>query len=203
MSEKKLEEIYQLYLSSIEIYNYAQNGAKSKYENADKFKIATGNKKNRVKAIEKHFDKLKTDIKEFYILNIITTFEKIIFKKIQQAHGDIENIIVKGYEKRIKNKEKVCFRYSAKSFIKSDTDIFSLGGAIKLLEKQIINKELFNDLKAIREHRDYLSHGKRRNVGEQSKFTIEEIKNKLSILFSQVFGLYVCLLSAMKKEFLW
>ena len=55
MSEKKLEEIYQLYLSSIEIYNYAQNGAKSKYENADKFKIATGNKKNRVKAIEKHF----------------------------------------------------------------------------------------------------------------------------------------------------
>jgi len=46
-----------------------------------------------VKAIEKHFDKLKTDIKEFYILNIITTFEKIIFKKIQQAHGDIENNI--------------------------------------------------------------------------------------------------------------
>lgn len=27
MSEKKLEEIYQLYLSSIEVYNYAQDRA--------------------------------------------------------------------------------------------------------------------------------------------------------------------------------
>jgi len=61
-----------------------------------------------------------------------------------------------------------------------------LGGAAKLLEKQIINKELFNDLKAIREHRDYLSHGKRRNVGEQSKFTIEEIKNKLIEIINSV-----------------
>ncbi len=117
-------------------------------------------------------------------MNIVTTFEKIIFKKIQQARGDIENAINKGYEQRIKNKEKVYFRHSAKSFIKSDTDIFSLGAA-KLLEKQIINKELFNDLKAIREHRDYLSHGKR-NVGKQSRFTIEEIKDKLIEIINSV-----------------
>lgn len=48
--------------------------------------------------------------------------------------------------KRIKDNEKVYFRHSSKSFLKSDTDIFSLGRAIKLLEKQITNKQLFYDL---------------------------------------------------------
>ncbi len=186
MSEKELEEIYQLYLSSIEIYDYAQDRAKSDDKIADKFKIASKNQKNQKKLIQKHFDKLKTDIKEFYILNIITTFEKIIFKKIQHARGDIKKIIDKGYERRIKNNEKVYFHHSAKFFIKSDTDIFSLGGAIKLLENQIKSKQqLFNDLKKIREHRDYLSHGKR-SIGEQSKFSIEEIKDKLIEIINSI-----------------
>jgi hypothetical protein len=186
MSEKKLEEIYQLYLSSIEVYNYAQDRAKSKYEIAHKFKISSKNQKNQLKAIQEHFDKLKTDIKEFYILSIITTFEKIIFNKIQQTRGELEKIINKGYGQRIKNNQKVYFRHSTKSFIKSDTDIFSLGRAIKLLEKQIKDKQLFNDLAKIKEHKDYLSHGKRRNVGKLSKFTIEEIKDKLIEIINSI-----------------
>jgi len=83
MSQKKLEEIYQLYLSSIEIYNYAQERAKAKYEIADKFKIQSKSKhkQNYIKAIERHFDQLKADIKDLYMLDIIATFENILFKK--------------------------------------------------------------------------------------------------------------------------
>ncbi len=188
MSEKKLEEIYQLYLSSIEIYNYAQDRAKAKYEIADKFKIQSKSKgkQNYPKAIEQHFDQLKADIKDLYVLDIIATFENILFKKIQQTLGVIEKIIDKGYERKIKDDEKIYFRYSSKTFLKSETDIFSLGGAMKLLEKQIKNKKLFNDLKNIREHRDYLSHGKRIDVGKQTQFSIEEIKDKLMVIIKSI-----------------
>jgi len=109
MSGKELEEIYQLYLSSIEIYNYAQDRAKSDDKISDKFKIASKNKKNQKKVVQKHFDKLKTDIKEFYILNIITTFEKIIFIKIQQARGDIKKLLTKDANEELKIMKKSGF----------------------------------------------------------------------------------------------
>jgi hypothetical protein len=57
---------------------------------------------------------------------------------------------------------------------------------MKLLEKQIKNKKLFNDLKNIREHRDYLSHGKRIDVGKQTRFGIEEIKDKLMEIIKSI-----------------
>lgn len=187
MSEKILEDVYQLYLSSIEIYNYAQDQAKKDYSVAHKFNIQPkSNKKKYLNAIQQHFDRLKTDLEEFYILNIITTFEGIVFRRIQQTRGDIEKIIDKRYGQRIKDKEKIYFHRSAKSFLKSDKDIFSLGRAIKLLEKQIKDIKLFDDLEKIRDHRDYLSHGKRINVGKESQFSIEEIKDKLIAIVDSI-----------------
>lgn len=177
MPANELEEIYQRYQSSIEIYNHAQQRVESDIRFAGNYNIILKNKGKQKQRIKDHFDKLKTESKEFYILNMITTFENIMFRKIQQARGEIEKIIKKGY----KNNNTLSFSHSALSFIKTDKDIYSLYGVKVILEKQLkrIDPPLFNDLTEIINHRDFLSHGKRFTDKAESIFTITEIKDKL------------------------
>lgn len=108
---------------------------------------------------------------------MITTFENIMFKRIQEARGEIEKIIKKGYKKN----STLSFSHSAISFLKTDKDIYSLYGIKVILEKQLtkFNSSLLSDLNKIISHRDFLSHGKRFTDKTESTFTITEIKDKL------------------------
>ncbi|MCP4113369.1 MAG: hypothetical protein GY749_48865, partial [Desulfobacteraceae bacterium] len=170
-------ELYQRYQSSIEIYNHAQERVESEIRLAKRYKIILKKKNMQKQIIKDHFDNLKTESKEFYILNMITTFENIMFKRIQQARGEIKKIIKKGY----KDNNALSFSFSAMSFIKTDKDIYSLNGVKAILEKQLqsTNPSLINDLHEIIGHRDFLSHGKRFTDTTESTFTITEIKDKL------------------------
>jgi hypothetical protein len=111
-------------------------------------------------------------------LNIITTFEKIIFSRIDNAYGEIKKIVSEEYRRRYLKKQFAPLHHSVNSFIKNKNDFYSLSGAKKVL-KNPISEELFQDLTEIIEYRNYLSHGKRQDVGTASTFKIGEIKDIL------------------------
>ncbi|MCP4104248.1 MAG: hypothetical protein GY749_01710 [Desulfobacteraceae bacterium] len=189
MSAKEtLEETYQKYVSWMKIYESAKERTQRDKNFAPKV-IPPGKSKKTPyehQIIADYFDQLYTEITELYILNIITTFERMVFNKIDNAYGVIKDIVTVEYNKRYSKKDKPAPLYhSAVSFIKVKEDIHNLSGARKVLEKQI-TEELSEDLKEIIEYRNWLSHGKRRNVGEASILTIEQIKEILMKIIDEI-----------------
>ncbi|HGY12062.1 MAG TPA: hypothetical protein ENK36_06835 [Desulfobacterales bacterium] len=131
-------------------------------------------KKRREDAVDDYFDSLQKQIKEYCILDMITTFEQVVFAKIDNAYGEIKSTVKKEYKKRGSKDKPAPLYNSAPAFIKTKADIHNLSGAKKLLEKQISQKS-FNDLTEIIEYRNWLSHGKRNTVGKYSKLSLDEI----------------------------
>ncbi len=186
MSAKEtLENVYQQYISSQEIYNSAKIRTKCDNDFAIKIIPAFQNvkKQRQEHVIDSYFEQLDTNIKELYILNIITTFEKIAFDRIDNASGIIGSIITTEYNKR--HLQSIPLRKSAASLIKSKEDIFSLSGVRNVLEKQL-SKDSFRDLKEIVEYRNWLSHGKRHGVGMESILNITEIKDILMDIIDEI-----------------
>ncbi len=188
MSAKEiLEEVYQKYVSSKKIYNSAKE--RTRRDSNFALNIIPPGKSKKTQdehLIDDYFDQLRTEIEELYILNIITTFERMVFNKINNAYGVIKDIVTIEYNKRYSKKNKpVPLYHSAVSFIKDKEDIHNLSGVRKVLEKQI-SEELLEDLKEIIEYRNWLSHGKRRNIGKASTLNIDEIKEILMKIIDEI-----------------
>jgi len=189
MSAKEtLEDVYQQYISSQKIYDFAKNRTKREPNfGIEIIPYPHKAKKTQLKShiVDDYFDKLCTDITELYVLKIITTFEKIVFDKIADAYRIIESVITKEYRKRHSKQEPTTLHKSVTSLIKTKEDIFSLSGAKDILEKQISRDSLEN-LTEIIEYRNWLSHGKRQDVGKDSTLTIEEIKDILIKIVDEI-----------------
>ena len=183
MSAKdKLDKIYKQYESLIIICESAKRNVK--YGNSSQLDIIVFKKEKKIRDknifIDDYFDSLKIKITELYTLDIIATFEQILFDIIDNTSGEIKSIVKNEYNRRYQKKDKPIRLYkSAASFIKNKEDIHNLSGAKKILENVIKDKLLFEDLKKIIEHRNWLSHGKRFDIGKESTFKINEIHNKL------------------------
>ncbi len=189
MSAKEtLETVYQQYASSVKIYDSAKE--RTRRDGNFTIRILPSRKTRKIKdeshIVDDYFDLLYAEVTELYILDIIATFERIVFQKIDNAYGEIKNIVTTEYDKRHSKKHRPAPLYhSAASFIKDKEDVHSLSGARKILENQI-TEESSEDLREIIDYRNWLSHGKRRNVGRASTLKIEEIKEILMRIIDEI-----------------
>lgn len=122
--------------------------------------------RDRKKYIASYFDELQKSVFEYSFLEMVAVFENIVFSKIDNASGEIRQVVKNGYA-------KAPFRENAVSFVKNKEDVYNLSGLKKLVEGKI-SQELSDELSEILEHRNYLAHGKR-GIGKKSTLTIEEV----------------------------
>lgn len=140
------------------------------------FAVSSSRKiKNKNEIADKYFDSLYQAIAEQHILQIIATFEGIVFKRLENAAGNIESIVTKQYRKNGRN---MPFNRCVSSFIKGPKDVSNLGGAKKMMKNQI-PEHLYDELEEIIDYRNWLSHGKRFDVGKESLLSFDEINKTL------------------------
>lgn len=133
--------------------------------------------KNRKKDEEEFFDDIKSKLIEFCFLDIVSTFEKLVFKKLENGLGNARTIVKKKYP------PKDPFGICAASFIKNKDDIRYLGGLHHLLEGKL-QKDLQTKLGEIIERRNQLAHGDR--SGKETQLTLAETVEILEAILDKV-----------------
>ncbi len=174
-AKEKLEEIVQSYDSLKKICNAAKE--RSKRDTSFALQIIQSKKAKKIESkeniIDIYFDSLHQKIDEHYVIELIATFEQIIFSRIDNAYGEINSILSTEYAKRQQKRQAAPLNRCTSSFIKNKEEIRNLGGASKILENQV-SKESLDELDEIIKYRNWLSHGKR-DVGKNSFLKFEEI----------------------------
>ncbi|MDM8548664.1 hypothetical protein QUF72_01250 [Desulfobacterales bacterium HSG2] len=194
MSVKEtLEELFQLYGASKVICD----GAKEKVMRGDMSFARrifpdsskterTLRSRDKRDFIDEYFDILKQKIAEHYTLNIIAIFERMVFERIDNTYGEIKNIVRDEYDKRRSRRDRPAPLYhSATAFVKGKDDIRNLSGARRILENQI-SPESSEELDKIIAHRNWLSHGKREDVGCDSNLNTEEVYEILIKILDEI-----------------
>jgi predicted nucleotidyltransferase len=169
-----LKEVFDKYKCLQKICAYAQeraiNDVSSKF--AQKIELPIMGKKVKSKPkihIQEYFDEeLQQAVSDYAFLDIVATFEKIVFSKIDNATGEIRKVVREYY------KSPAPLSEMSKEFIKDKDDIYNLSGVIYLIEHSRMPSALSTQLTAIREHRNWLAHGKR-SIGQQSSLTLQQV----------------------------
>lgn len=136
-----------------------------KYLNELGVDIIGNQKKQRENMIKEYFDKVQKDLENNTILNLVATFEKLIFHNIPTAINNSKEILNTHYG------ERDAFSSSIKSFVKSQQDINNVSGIQNILSGNI-PVTLENKLKEIIGYRHRIAHGKR--FGKESQMTVFE-----------------------------
>lgn len=133
--------------------------------------------KNRKKDEEEFFDDIKSKLNEFCFLDIVSTFEKLVFKKLENALGNVRAVVKKGYQR------KDPFGICVVSFIKDKDDIRYLGGLSNILKGHLV-ENLRSDMNKIIDYRNRLAHGDR--SGEEIQLTLNETVEILETILEKV-----------------
>lgn len=127
-------------------------------------------KKQRDDMIKEYFDRVQKDLEDNTILNLVATFEKLIFNNIPTAINNSKEILNTHYS----NQDP--FSSSIKSFVKSTQDINAVS-AIQGILSGHISTSLGKNLKEIIDYRNRIAHGKR--FGKESQITVSETLERL------------------------
>ena len=132
--------------------------------------IAGREKSKREHLIKKYFDKIQKDLEDNAILNLVATFEKLVYYNIPTTINNSKKILNSQYN----NQEP--FSSSIKSFVKSPQDINNVPAVLSILSGSI-PVTLENKLKEIIDHRNRIAHGRR--FGKESNVTVIETLERL------------------------
>ncbi len=138
-----------------------------------------GQKKNREHSIAKYFDTLQKDLEDNAILNLVATFEKLIFNQIPQTTNRSKEILASHYGRQEP------FSSSIPAFVKSKQDINNLSGIQNILSGSI-PVTLENKLRDIFEYRHRIAHGRR--FGKDASLTVPETLKSLDETLAAVLG---------------
>ncbi len=100
------------------------------------------------------------------VIALTATFERIVFAKYRTTYGAIRSTI------NTHSKRPLNYFDSKEKFVNDQID--SLSGILFLIEN-IIDHKLFNKLKAIKDHRNYIAHGKRDSRPPAVEYSIDDI----------------------------
>lgn len=111
------------------------------------------------------------------VVSIVATFERVIFAKYRTSYGTLKNIVSV-------NAAKPLDYYKAReNFINDSID--KLSGIIYIIEGHITS-ELLQKLKQIRNHRNYIAHGKRDVAPPDVGFRLDEIVKILDEVIREI-----------------
>jgi hypothetical protein len=110
--------------------------------------------KNRKEDINKFFDKIQDKLLENFFLDLVASFERVIFIKLDNASGNMKKILKKEYPSSLP------FSRQSDNLVKDRDSIKNLNN-IKDILKNKIPEGLQSELTEIIKYRDKLAHGKR------------------------------------------
>ena len=122
-------------------------------------------------------DNLMRTAYENSIINLVATFEKVVFTKYKTAYGKIKSIVGNQASRPLDY-----FR-SRENFVNGNID--KLSGIIYLIEGNL-SAELLNKLKLIKDHRNYIAHGKRDSAPPAIELKLSEMAKILDDVIKEI-----------------
>lgn len=179
-AEEALEpELQNCYDSSVVLLNLiASAEARSIADKSEKFScdhgIPVADKKRKVPRriqIETYFDQIRKQISDNTFVEMVATFERIVFTKIGNATGLTRKVVREHYE------QGNPFHTAIASFVKSPDEINRLSSLHNMLQGRIPN-DLSDRFGEIISYRNRVTHGRR--FGEDTHLTLQEVLETLS-----------------------
>lgn len=151
---------------------------------SDKFVLELGivalDKKgaDRKGALQEYFATVEVALFDQYLLRLVAVFERVAFERLSAAVGAARTAVEDNYPDRSP------FARAAKHLVKNIADdLTNLADIEKLLASY--PQAAAKDLRALREHRNWIAHGGR--VGKQSLFSrIEDVHKSLRELLDVI-----------------
>jgi hypothetical protein len=122
-------------------------------------------------------DSLSRTSYESSVISLVASFEKVVFSKYKTSYGTIKGIV------KDSSNERFDYFKSRERFV--DGTIDKLHAIIELIEGHI-NNDLMEKLKIIKEHRDYIAHGKRFGKEPDTGFSLIQVAEILDGVISEI-----------------
>jgi len=122
-------------------------------------------------------DSLVKTAYENSVVSLLATFEKVVFAKYRTSYGAIKNLVSDNASKPLD------YFKSRENFINDKID--RLSGIIYLIEGHIAS-ELLDTLKQIKDHRNYIAHGKRDVAPPAIEMKLAEMAKVLDEVISEI-----------------
>lgn len=122
-------------------------------------------------------DSLTRTSYENSIVTLVATFERILFAKYKTTFGALKIVV------RDNSGEDVDFYKSRERFVYGSID--NLYGLIGLIDGHV-SKELIDKLKIIKNHRNFIAHGKRDYIPPPVEFKLDEAAKILDDIIKEV-----------------
>jgi len=103
---------------------------------------------------EEYFDEVFGAIEDGWIVSVVVVFEKVAFKWLSGATGELRKLIKEGYP------SSDAFGRSTDNLVKRREDIGNLHGLQKVIDR-VLDAEEKKRLSRIVDFRNYVAHGKR------------------------------------------
>ncbi len=134
---------------------------------------------DRKKVTEEYFEGIQEKLFESAFLEMVAVFERIVFKKLDNAVGEAEKVLTKNYGRSCP------FHSSIRRFVRSPSDVNNLRGARDIMYGKS-NIPLAVRLAEITNYRNRLAHGKR--FGQETTLTLEETLSVLDEILGIIDG---------------
>ncbi|MGA2617590.1 MAG: hypothetical protein ABSF26_08280 [Thermoguttaceae bacterium] len=134
-------------------------------------------KPDRLAAIKEYFDSVEESLFDQYLLLMVAAFERLAYEKLKNAVGAARATISQHYP------APSSFSRAAQRLAKDVDDFRNLADIEVLLASYPQSQS--KDLQALREHRNWIAHGKR--LGHQSLFSkMEDVHRTLEDILSVI-----------------
>ncbi len=124
-------------------------------------------------------NKIATTAYENSVVTLVSTFEKIVFAKYKTSFGKLKTV-VKEY-----TPSPMDYYKSRENFVNGNID--KLSGIIFLIERQL-PPDLLIKLKLLKDHRNYIAHGKRDVAPPAVELQLAEIASTLDEIIREIEG---------------
>lgn len=125
----------------------------------------------------KFADNLTTTVYENSVLSLVATFERVVFSKYRTSYGALKKVVSEF------SAQPLDYFKSRENFIKDNID--KLSGIIYLIEGNITG-ELMQKLKQIKDHRNYIAHGKRDVAPPDVELKLDEMVKVLDDVIREI-----------------
>lgn len=116
---------------------------------------------------------------ESAVVSLVSTFERIVFAKYKTTYGTLKNVV------RDNSPNLMDYYNSRENFLNGNID--KLSGIIYLIEGQI-SLELMQKLKLLKDHRNYIAHGKRDVAPPAFEMKLADIAKTLDEVIREIEG---------------
>lgn len=122
-------------------------------------------------------DNLTRTAYENSVVSLVATFERIVFAKYRTSYGTLKNVV------SVNATRPLDYFRSRENFINGNID--RLSGIIYLIEGHVA-VELVQKLKLIKDHRNYIAHGKRDVAPPDVELTLDEMAKVLDEVIREI-----------------